>query len=92
MNVDVMNIDIMNAHQKNSKHCCIRWALRDHLTSPCHDFASGGLKRVIIHMFNHILGHNHKLNIFFRCIFYIPFLIDIATPGPTDRLLAERPV
>ena len=39
------------------------------LTSPCHDFASGGLKRVIIQLFNHILGQNHKLNIFFRCIF-----------------------
>ena len=40
------------------------WALCEHLISPCHDFACGGLKRVIIQSFNYILGHNHKLNIF----------------------------
>ena len=27
---------------KKSQHGCIRLALREHLTSPCHDFACGG--------------------------------------------------
>ena len=27
-----------------SQHGCVRWALREHLTSPCSDFACGGLE------------------------------------------------
>ena len=28
---------------QKSQHGCVRWALCEHLTSPCHDFACGGL-------------------------------------------------
>ena len=28
---------------KKSQHGCVRWALREHLTPPCYDFACGGL-------------------------------------------------
>ena len=31
-----------------SQHGCVRWALCEHLTSPCHDFACGGLWNEII--------------------------------------------
>ena len=27
-----------------SQHGCVRWALREHLTPPCSDFACGGLE------------------------------------------------
>ena len=30
--------------RKKSQHGCVRWALCEHLTSPCHDFACGGLR------------------------------------------------
>ena len=29
---------------KKSQHGCVRWALREHLTPPCYDFACGGLE------------------------------------------------
>ena len=29
---------------KKSQHGCVRWALCEHLTSPCHDLACGGLR------------------------------------------------
>ena len=29
---------------KTSQHGCVRWALREHLTPPCCDFACGGLE------------------------------------------------
>ena len=29
---------------KKSQHGCVRWALREHLTPPCYDFACGGLQ------------------------------------------------
>ena len=29
---------------KKSQHGCVRWALREHLTPPCCDFACGGLE------------------------------------------------
>ena len=33
---------------EKSQHGCVRWALCEHLTSPCHDFACGGLRNEII--------------------------------------------
>ena len=30
--------------EEKSQHGCVRWALREHLTPPCSDFASGGLE------------------------------------------------
>ena len=29
--------------RKKSQHGCVRWALREHLTPPCYDFACAGL-------------------------------------------------
>ena len=29
---------------KKSQHSCVRWALREHLTPPCSDFACVGLR------------------------------------------------
>ena len=29
---------------KKSQHGCVRWALREHLTPPCSEFACGGLE------------------------------------------------
>jgi hypothetical protein len=29
---------------KKSQHGCVRWALREHLTPPCYDFACAGLE------------------------------------------------
>ena len=29
---------------EKSQHGCVRWALREHLTPPCCDFACGGLQ------------------------------------------------
>ena len=31
---------------KKSQHGCVRWALREHLPHPCHDFACGGLQSI----------------------------------------------
>ena len=33
---------------KKSQHGCVSWALCEHLTSPCHDFACGGQRDDII--------------------------------------------
>ena len=30
--------------KKKSQHGCVRWALREHLTPPCYDFACAGLE------------------------------------------------
>ena len=30
--------------KKKSQHGCVKWALREHLTPPCSDFACGGLE------------------------------------------------
>ena len=30
--------------KKKSQHGCVRWALREHLSPPCSDFACGGLE------------------------------------------------
>ena len=37
------------ALEEKSQHGCIRWALCEHLTPPCSDFACGGLE-----------DHHHK--------------------------------
>ena len=34
--------------EEKSQHGCVRWALCEHLTSPCHDLACGGLRDDII--------------------------------------------
>jgi hypothetical protein len=34
----------MAKKDKKSQHGCVRWALREHLTTPCCDFACGGLE------------------------------------------------
>ena len=33
-----------NGGENIDRHGCVRWALREHLTPPCSDFASGGLE------------------------------------------------
>jgi hypothetical protein len=39
--------------KKKSQHGCIRWALCEQLTPPCHDFACGRLEE--LHQTNEII-------------------------------------
>ena len=39
---------LMSKLVKKSQLGCVRWALCEHLTSPCHDFACGSLRDDII--------------------------------------------
>ena len=41
--------ELISHSYKKSQHGCVRWALCEHLTSPCHDFAYGGLRNDIIY-------------------------------------------
>jgi hypothetical protein len=58
---EYIHTEQMPAEEKKSQHGCVRWALREHLTPLCSDFACGGLEDC--HQKN--IKYHKKLNMYF---------------------------
>ena len=65
--------------RKKSQDGCVRWALREHLTPPCCDFACGGLedchKNNNITLIDNIPYSLSLLHIQFLPLSIIPYLV-----------------